>query len=337
MKNIIIDPVSIHYLNNQLFNKHNTVLNRDNTLEPGIRLRDAIIAQGAEMHTVDVAIERGITGQYWNMGNLNSPYLVQKYQDQFDFTGLMLFEPPVVKPRLYAKLNSLADKFKHIHVHSLDIVAPYLSTKHHHKIREFRWPMAPFEINQPFFNATKQHLICCIIGIHHPRDNNKELYSFRTNWIAELSQQDTFDLFGAGWTWPGVRTFFWTTYTFNRHSLLRRYCGRVESKIATMSNYKFALCIENMRCNGYITEKIFDCFFAGCIPIYYGAPNIASFVPNECYIPLENFKSARELTRYLENLSNTDIEHYRSNILKFLTGQKFEMFKNGLLNAICQS
>ena len=71
MKNIIIDPVSFNYLDNQLFNKQNDLLNRDNTLEPGIRLRDAIIAQGAEMHTVDIAIERGITGQYWNMGNLN--------------------------------------------------------------------------------------------------------------------------------------------------------------------------------------------------------------------------------------------------------------------------
>lgn len=336
MKNIIIDPVSFHYLDNQLFNKQNDILNRDNTLEPGIRLRDAIIAQGAEMHTVDIAIERGITGQYWNMGNLNSPFLTQKYRDRFDFTGLMLFEPPVVKPKLYASLNSFADQFKQIHVHSLDIVAPYLSAKHHQKIREFRWPMPAFDSNQPFFNATKPHLICCVIGIHHPRDRTKELYSFRTKWIADLSQQDTFDLFGAGWAWPGLRTFFWPKYSFRRHRLLRRYRGRVKSKVATMSEYKFALCIENMRCNGYITEKIFDCFFAGTVPIYFGAPNIASFVPKECFIPLENFESARDLLIHIENLSDTDVARYRANILEFLNSQRFEIFKNGLHNAICQ-
>jgi hypothetical protein len=42
----------------------------------------------------------------------------------------------------------------------------------------------------------------------------------------------------------------------------------VDSKKNTLEKYKFSICYENARdIPGYITEKIFDCFFAGCVPI----------------------------------------------------------------------
>ena len=34
---------------------------------------------------------------------------------------------------------------------------------------------------------------------------------------------------------------------------------------------------------GYITEKIFDSFFAGVVPIYWGAENITDYVPKSLY------------------------------------------------------
>jgi hypothetical protein len=44
--------------------------------------------------------------------------------------------------------------------------------------------------------------------------------------------------------------------------------GTVEDKLATMSKYKYALVIENSP--EYMSEKLMEALFAGCIPIYVG-------------------------------------------------------------------
>ncbi|MCL1721757.1 glycosyltransferase family 10, partial [Vibrio parahaemolyticus] len=52
----------------------------------------------------------------------------------------------------------------------------------------------------------------------------------------------------------------------------KSYKGSVESKTHTLKNYKFCICFENAQMiEGYITEKIFDCFFSATVPIYWGA------------------------------------------------------------------
>ena len=43
-----------------------------------------------------------------------------------------------------------------------------------------------------------------------------------------------------------------------------------DDKIAYLSNFLFNICPENVSVKGYTTEKIFQAFRAGCIPVYYG-------------------------------------------------------------------
>jgi hypothetical protein len=45
-------------------------------------------------------------------------------------------------------------------------------------------------------------------------------------------------------------------------------------KISYLKNFIFNICPENSNTMGYVTEKIFDSFLAGCIPIYTGSFNI---------------------------------------------------------------
>jgi len=45
----------------------------------------------------------------------------------------------------------------------------------------------------------------------------------------------------------------------------------VPDKKALLLEYSHSLCLENSYHPGYVTEKAFDSFMAGCIPIYYGA------------------------------------------------------------------
>ena len=46
------------------------------------------------------------------------------------------------------------------------------------------------------------------------------------------------------------------------------------NKIEYLKDFKFNICPENTISDGYITEKLFDSFRAGCIPIYSGDENI---------------------------------------------------------------
>ncbi|MDE6886408.1 MAG: hypothetical protein K2P17_05175 [Helicobacteraceae bacterium] len=49
-----------------------------------------------------------------------------------------------------------------------------------------------------------------------------------------------------------------------------RYNDFQSSKHKWLQHYKFNICFENASYNGYLTEKLFDAFAAGCIPIYWG-------------------------------------------------------------------
>lgn len=45
------------------------------------------------------------------------------------------------------------------------------------------------------------------------------------------------------------------------------------NKISFMNQYKFNICAENMDAKYYVTEKLFESFLSGCIPIYHGSLN----------------------------------------------------------------
>jgi hypothetical protein len=63
--------------------------------------------------------------------------------------------------------------------------------------------------------------------------------------------------------------------------------------------------LENSVDTDYVTEKIFDAFRAGTVPIYLGAPNVSEFVPENSYIDANAFRDAEDLASYLQHLIAT--------------------------------
>ncbi|MGX2982084.1 glycosyltransferase family 10 domain-containing protein [Helicobacter sp. 23-1045] len=57
--------------------------------------------------------------------------------------------------------------------------------------------------------------------------------------------------------------------------------GAVENKHKWLQSYKFNLCFENSSYAGYLTEKLFDAYSAGCVPIYWGDTSLRSGVAND--------------------------------------------------------
>jgi hypothetical protein len=107
----------------------------------------------------------------------------------------------------------------------------------------------------------------------------------------------------------------------------RKYGGAIRDKIDTMQHFKFAICFENTKnVKGYITEKIFDCFAAGCVPIYYGAPDIADYIPRNCYIAWEDFGSIEKAYEHVKNMKEEEYSRYIENIQAFLSSDAGKRF-----------
>lgn len=83
--------------------------------------------------------------------------------------------------------------------------------------------------------------------------------------------------------------------------VLNNVGGPVPNKIEFMKPYKFCIAYENCSYPGYVTEKIMDCFYAGCIPIYWGSPLIHLDFNPDRILNRMNFKSDDDfIARILE-------------------------------------
>ena len=75
-----------------------------------------------------------------------------------------------------------------------------------------------------------------------------------------------------------------------------------------LNKYKFIYVYENSITDGYITEKIFNCFFARTIPIYFGPNDKYTYFNEKSFIDIETFNdNTFNQIKYLnenENLYN---------------------------------
>jgi hypothetical protein len=149
----------------------------------------------------------------------------------------------------------------------------------------------------------------------------EELYSLRRKAICYFSQFDDFKLYGRGWD---KKLFGISNYEFN--AALSVYKGSVDDKIRTLSNFKFSICFENATFGGYITEKIFDCFYAGCIPVYFGAIDVDQFIPKTCFIDFRDFNGFADLNSFLREIDESKFIEYQNSIQDFLDSDKFLIF-----------
>ena len=122
-----------------------------------------------------------------------------------------------------------------------------------------------------------------------------ENYSLRRQVALEI---DDLDLYGYQWN-NGFRSkvlvmikelrkyafkideirFYGLKYYFR---FFNNYLGEVRDKGEILAKYKYSIVIENS--SDFLSEKLFDAIFSGCIPIYVG-PNLDNYeIPNSLYI-----------------------------------------------------
>lgn len=98
-------------------------------------------------------------------------------------------------------------------------------------------------------------------------------------------------------------------------------------KLDAFSKCEFVLCPEN--CSslaGYITEKIFNALFAGCIPVYQGHPGAIRWLPKEMFIPMEQFASGEALVNFLQHMTSEKKNTLRQAGKEFLKSEPARRF-----------
>ncbi|EAH8324193.1 hypothetical protein EUZ10_09625, partial [Campylobacter coli] len=117
-----------------------------------------------------------------------------------------------------------------------------------------------------------------------------------------------------------------------------RYGNFSDSKNRWLKNYKFNICFENGSSPGYITEKLFQAYAGGCIPIYWGDISLRSGenelankggikevegggISNEIVEQGMRYKT-REINQYIPRISESLID-YKINLKSFINAHDF--------------
>lgn len=103
-------------------------------------------------------------------------------------------------------------------------------------------------------------------------------------------------------------------------------CSGTE-KVHTLKKYRFCIYFENTHTTpGYITEKIFDAFAAGCVPIYWGPENVEKYIPLDCIIDYRKFRNKEQMYQYINSMQESEYEEYINRIGKFLKSKQAYLF-----------
>jgi hypothetical protein len=187
-------------------------------------------------------------------------------------------------------------------------------------------------------NPAEKKFFCVTVVSQKYSGHPQELYSERVRGIHwfEREHPDQFDLYGSGWdriyfTGKLARFNMFLQRAYAKFPALKRsrfpsHRGMVPRKNAVMRQYKFAMAYENASFPGYITEKIFDAFFAGCVPVYIGAPNVTDYIPAETFIDRRKFASYDQLYRYMANMPENEYLAYLRAIEEFVNSNRIKPF-----------
>ncbi len=220
---------------------------------------------------------------------------------------LFMYEPPLILKDMYSE--EVLSCFSKIYTWNDELVDNINFFKFYYPV------MYPPIDNPPSFQEKK---LCTLIVGNGKKSDPYELYSERIRAIEffEAIHEKGFEFYGRMSDPQG--------YDFTKY---RSYRGSVNDKIAKLKNYRFSICYENSKnLSGYVTEKIFNCFQACNVPIYWGASNIEQYVPKNCFIDRRDFSSLDDLYNHIKHMSKKEYNGYIRRIRKYLKSEEAKLF-----------
>ena len=277
-------------------------------------LKKMIEEDGGEIHTFDILPfeEADAILSFDNVYFQNNRFFRDLYNcDKLGCTTHIDYEPPSANCRIHSDdgLKKLSNLFKSLVTYNDNVVNGDTIVKGN--IGDF------FSQEQKYEHDFKDRKLLTIIANYrvdlllferHPY----ELYTERKNAVAYFQEKcpNDFDLYGDYWTKDYKKCWVKKLSRSEKFDYLRKY--------------KFIISYDSIRNqNGYISEKIFDCFNAKIVPIYWGANNVTDYIPKECFIDKRDFETYDELYEYLTNMTEEEYEKYIEAIEKYLKSDQY--------------
>lgn len=343
---LYIDPPSHHFLKDRLFDPSTNALGGDNILAPFLLVREHFTRQGIPVHTADlIPVEPDdVVKIYVSVGRIADYARLARRKDVM-LSAFFAFECPIVEPSIYAALPTIQRHVKRIMCFSdAASLAPFTGAPL--RAERFVWPQCLDGVHEAAWSRADRGFLTMINANKLPRIYRAELYTARLKAVEYFHQFGEIDLYGKAWDRAPMRVGkSWVPWTFRFwydalwEAKQRRWPnpvyaavaaaskGTVASKAETLSRYRFAICFENMILPGWITEKIFDCFAAGCVPVYWGAPEVSELIPAECFIDMRQFEGYHDLRRFLHDLTPAQVACYRDAARAFLESPAYDIFR----------
>lgn len=345
---LFVDPFSPRLGEDRLFDRSEGTGAGDNAFEPFAHLRDAMQSRGVEVHTADVLEATrprdGTINVYVSLG-LRQRYERLSQRSDVRLSGFFAFECPIVLPALYGDLHRIGDRFERVFSYSTETALSRF-LRGPVNLTRFMLPQSFDDVHEDIWERRDRKFLAVINANKVTRIKVNELYTERLRAIEYFDRHGEIDLYGLGWDQPPVRLgtrlpravtrierrakAAWESVRPPsdrlRVAARRAWRGETSRKDVTLGGYTFSICFENSILEGWITEKIFDCFYAGTVPIYWGAPDVEHWIPPTCFIDMRQFKSYEDLREFLHALSTDDIEAYRVAARNFLRSERFRPF-----------
>jgi alpha(1,3/1,4) fucosyltransferase len=311
-KSIIVIPFSKVFANNEMFNSYSQY-NNDNRLEPFIKLYNILTDLGHTITTYDLSHNIKSTDIYLSFNH--QPKIFKRIGRKINLENRILIpmEPLCI------------ENFQESTIHSYGKVLSWnekiIDDKRVERIKAY--PIIKLTLD---WIPLKERKFLTNISMNKKSSYIGELYSERlkTILLAEQLFHFEFDHYGVGWNNPKNLL---QKMGLKKYQYLSSFRGALKHKYETLKQYKFSICYENTRdLPGNISEKIFDCFQCGVIPLYWGAPDVLRYIPPETFIWRENFTSNKEMLLFIKSMSDFEIASMIDAIDKFIKSDKIEEF-----------
>ena len=153
----------------------------------------------------------------------------------------------------------------------------------------------------------------CIVLENRPYHQTYEINGITLqsqDYLRELYAKEIPNMYCYGRNWKKLHETMYTEVNSGEKD-------RMVDHKRTIDYYRehtFALIIENTNARGYVSEKIYDAFLSGAIPLYYGNIDIElTPIPENMYIDLRKY-TPEKLRKRLVEMTVEEIEGYRQAI-----------------------
>jgi alpha(1,3/1,4) fucosyltransferase len=309
------------HANNSFFEEHDPT-HRFNPTVTNRLLRDEFARRGIELNTADVNAGRQVDFELHFEGRPLQPSAVPRF--------LVALENPYINP-----LNANVDYFANFQrVFSWD--RRFIG--HVPNVQEIAYGI--HFVVPPWPSYEEREIFSCLINANKRFKTTlpNDLYVERVAVIRwhERHAPDDFALYGLGWNKPRHeasaagrlqrRAQRLATQLFG-YRPFPLWKGEVANKAEVLLRCRFSYCYENVHSlTGYVTEKIFDSLMNGCVPVYWGADDIADQVDAECFIDRRNFRDTAEVHAHLRRMSRESYARTQQAGRNYLAGARAKRF-----------